>query len=281
MTAVELTPVEAGGSVGFDVADGVATITLNRPRALNAMNREVQVQLRAAWLRVKTDHDIRVAIITGAGDRAFTSGADRGGMDDLPHTAEQRSGRKVVPGSPGAESDLEQHIAPKTIGCWKPVIAAINGIACGGAFYILGESDILIAADNATFFDPHVTFGMVSAYESIHMAQRMPFGEVLRMQLMGSYERLSAARAKEVGLVSEVVPLPDLLAAAHRVARAIAAQAPGAIQGTVRAIWATREQARSVALAMSPHFLVMADPDEWTAGQKTFSSGDRVEWTLR
>ena len=93
---------------------------------------------------------------------------------------------------------------------WKPVIAAINGIACGGALYLLAESDILIAAEGATFFDPHVTYGMPASYESMLMVGRMPLGELLRMQLTGAAERISAQRAYQVGLVSEVVPLADL-----------------------------------------------------------------------
>ena len=189
----------------FDVREHVALITMNRPSVLNAINGEMRAELRDAWQTVARDDEIHVAVITGAGDHAFTSGADRSdfessaGVGSAGHTAE--SG--VIPGSPGAESNLEHMIAPKSTGCWKPVIAAINGIACGGAFYILGEADILIASDNATFFDPHVTFGMVSAYESIYMLQRLPLGEVLRMQLSGSAERLSARRALEIGLVSE------------------------------------------------------------------------------
>ena len=85
-------------------------------------------------------------------------------------------------------------------------VAAVNGIACGGALYMLGESDIIIAADHATYFDPHVTYGMVAGFESVHLLQKLPLGEVLRCMLLGGHERISAERAYQVGLVSEVVP---------------------------------------------------------------------------
>ena len=99
-------------------------------------------------------------------------------------------------------------------------------MACGGAFYLLGEADILIAAEHATFFDPHVTYGMPAVFEPALMLQRMPFGEVLRMTLLGNHERISAARALEIGLVTEVVAArPTSPAAAHRVAAAIAVAA--------------------------------------------------------
>lgn len=276
-------------TIKFDVADKVATITLNRPEVLNAINAQMQYDLKAAWERVRRDDGINAVVLTGAGEKAFCTGADRTVMSqvgkgevheaDDPATASMRG--DVVPGSPGHESTLEINVPPKAAGCWKPVISAVNGIACGGAFYLLGESDIIVAAEHATFFDPHVTFGMVSGYESMHMLQRMPIGEVLRMQLMGSHERLSAQRAHQVGLVSEVVPAADLEEAAHHVARTIASQSPNAVQGTLRAVWAARDMPRSVALPLSSHFIGMANLADWAEGQAKFAGGKRAEWRLR
>ena len=82
-------------------------------------------------------------------------------------------------------NDPGERINPKQNGLWKPVIAAVNGMACGGALYMLGEADIIIAAEHATFFDPHVTFGMVSGFESVHLLQKLPLGETLRLALLG------------------------------------------------------------------------------------------------
>jgi enoyl-CoA hydratase/carnithine racemase len=139
-------------------------------------------------------------------------------------------------------------------------------MACGGAFYLLGESEFVIAAEHATFFDPHTTYGMVSAYEAISMAQRMPYGEVMRMSLMGTAERISARRAYETGLVSEVVPGPALLDAALRAAAVIASHPTEAVQGTVRAVWSSREAARAQALAHAPHLIALGNlpPDRQT-----------------
>ncbi len=281
-------------TIRYDVEDHVAWLTLNRPEVMNAINLQMQNELQDVWKRIRLDSDVHVTVLTGAGDRAFTTGLDRTGMSmvggaaggDGPDIGEAERERwsyppEVVPGSPGYETELEHTVPPKSAGCFKPVIAAINGIACGGAFYMIGESDIVIAADHATFFDPHVSLGMVAAYESMHMLQRVPLGEVLRMQLMGSYERLSAQRAHQIGLVSEVVPKEQLREAAGWVASVIAQQSPNAIQGTLRAIWAARDNSRPAALNLAPHFIAMASLDDWTSGQSRFSSGQRIEWRLR
>src|SRR5215813_8695580 len=109
-------------------------------------------------------------------------------------------------------NDPGDNLGPKSCDLWKPVIAAVNGMACGGAFYMLGECEFLIAAEHASFFDPHVTYGMTASFEPIHMAGITPFTEIMRLSLMGNYERMSAQRAFQVGMVTEVVPGADLLA---------------------------------------------------------------------
>ena len=109
-------------------------------------------------------------------------------------------------------------------------------MACGGALYMLGEADIIIAAEHATFFDPHVSYGMVAGFETVHLLQKLPFGEMLRVALLGAHERMSAARAHQVGLVSEIVPADELLDRAMWVAEAIASAPALAVQGTLRAV---------------------------------------------
>jgi enoyl-CoA hydratase/carnithine racemase len=178
--------------------------------------------------------------------------------------------------------DPGENIGPKTSDLWKPVIAAVNGMACGGAFYMLGEVEFIIAADHATFFDPHVTYGMTAAFEPIHLMQKMPFGEIMRLSLLGNHERMSAKRAHDVGLVSQVVPAADLRDAASWAAEAIAAQPPLAIQGTVRAIWMGLEHSRSQALAEAYAYIGLGtSQDSIAEGQKTFASGKRIDWRLR
>jgi enoyl-CoA hydratase/carnithine racemase len=165
---------------------------------------------------------------------------------------------------------------------WKPVVAAVNGMACGGAFYLLGEVDFIIAADHATFFDPHVTYGMTAAFEPIHLLQKMPLQEVLRMALLGAHERMSAERAREVGLVSQVVPMADLVATTTWAADAIASAPPLVIQGTQRAIWMAREVARTQALDLAYLYTnIGTDTGVLVENQREFAAGKRVEWRLR
>ena len=261
----------------YEEKDGVATVTLNRPDVHNAFNVKMQDELRALWGALRGSDTVRCVVLTGAGEKAFCTGIDR---SDIIH-----EGRKVT-GSPGWSpfmfDDPGKNICPKTNDCWVPVIAAVNGMACGGAFYLLGESDIIIASEHATFFDPHVTYGMTSSFESIHMLQRMPLGEVIRMQLLGNYERMSAQRAHQIGLVSEVVPAGDLLGAAAWVAGIIASQPPLAIQGTLRAIWAGLDAGRTTALENGYTFVKIGTNDEsLREGQQAFASGKRPEWRLR
>jgi len=256
-------------TLGFEVADGVATVTLDRPARLNSFDTTMTRELHALWRGLRFDEAVRALVLTGAGDRAFCTGIDR--ADVIPQ-----------PRGPWMMDDPGLSIGPKTADCWKPVVAAVNGMACGGAFYLLGEVETIVAAEHATFFDPHVTYGMTAAFEPIHMHDRMPFGEIMRLSLLGNYERLSARRAYEIGLVSEVVPGPDLADAASWASGAIASQPPLAIQGTVRAIWAARELSNRQAVALGYAFVGLGtNQDSIAEGQRLFESGKRIEWRLR
>ncbi|GAA2292274.1 enoyl-CoA hydratase/isomerase family protein [Streptomyces kunmingensis] len=229
-----------------DRATGVAVVTLDRPHRHNAIDLETARELAAAWRGFRFDDDVRAIVLTGAGDRAFCTGIDRAA--DAPQ-----------PNSPFSTDDPLLTIGPKANDLWKPVIAAVCGMACGGAFYLLGEAEFVIADETATFFDPHTTYGMVSAYESVYLAQRMPPGEVARLALMGSAERLSARRALETGLVSEVTAPGGALEAALRCAGTIAGHPTEAVQGTVRAVWAATETARTHAFAQAPHLIALGN----------------------
>ena len=173
-------------------------------------------------------------------------------------------------------------LGPKSNDLWKPVIAAVNGMACGGAFYFLGECDILIAAEHATFFDPHVTYGMPAVYEPMKMLDRMPFGEVVRMSMTGNAERISAQAALRMGLVTEVVAANDLADAAARLAASIAANPPQAVQGTLRAIWAAQDLGRLGSRTMAASILSTAtDKAALLEGAAGFDSGDRPDPRIR
>lgn len=233
-------------SLRTDKETGVATVTLDRPARHNAIDQETAAELTATWREFRFDDTVRAIVLTGAGEKAFCTGIDRD--TDVPQ-----------PNSPYSMDDPLLSIGPKANDLWKPVIAAVNGMACGGAFYLIGEAEFVIAAEHATFFDPHTTYGMVSAYESIHMAQRMPYGEIARMSLMGSAERVSARRAYVTGLVSELTAPEELLPTATKAAEVIASHPTEAVQGTVRALWSSREAARTHALAQAPHLITLGN----------------------
>jgi enoyl-CoA hydratase/carnithine racemase len=266
----------------YEEKDGVAWVTMNRPDTFNAFNAKMQHELRDVWRGLRRNDAVRCAVLTGAGDKAFSSGIDR--VETMGDTGGPDRKQKVVGSgsTPFMFDDPGANIGPKSNDLWKPVIAAVNGIACGGAFYMLGEVDFIIAAETATFFDPHVTYGMAAAFEPMHMLQKMPFHEIMRMSLLGNYERLSAKRAFEVGLVSEVVPADELHDAAEWAAKTIASQPPLAIQGTLRAIWAARELSRSQALSMAYAFVGLGtNKESIQEGQKAFAAKDRPKWRLR
>ena len=178
--------------------------------------------------------------------------------------------------------DPGEQLGPKSNDLWKPVIAAVNGMACGGAFYMLGEVDIIIAADHATFFDPHVTYGMAAGYEPLQLLPKMPFGELVRLTLLGNAERMSAARAHQIGFVSEVCPLDDLRQRAGWVATEIARSPALAVQGSLRAMWAGRELSRSQSIGLGWAFVGLGtDRDSLAEGQQRFASGERAKPRIR
>ena len=256
----------------YEERDRVAIVTMNRPDVYNAFNLKMQHELRDMWRATRTNDDVRVVVLTGAGEKAFCTGIDR--EESIREYLEDPEGRNRSTGrvsTPFMFNDPGVNINPKQNDMWKPVVAAVNGMACGGAFYMLGEADVVIAAEHATFFDPHVTYGMVAGYESAHLLQKVPLGEMLRIALLGGLERMSAERAFQIGLVSEVVPAEELLERALWVANGIASAPALAIQGTVRAVWMAHEVARREALLqMSSLVLLGTEYDNLEAGQETF-----------
>ena len=279
----------------YEEVGGVAWVTLDRPAVMNAFNDVMQRELRDLWRWLRRHDDVRVVVLTGAGDKAFCSGIDRNEAMASPRGG-RRPAASADPGGPRPDDDVHigavstpfmfddpgDNLGPKSNDLWKPVIAAVNGIACGGAFYMLGEVDFIIAAEHATFFDPHLTFSMAAVCEPLQMTGRMPFGDLVRLTLLGSDERMSAQRALQIGLVTEVVPLDELRERAGWAASVIARSHPLAVQGTLRALWAGRELSRSQALAFAWAFLGLGnDPDALAEGQTKFTAGERVAWRLR
>ena len=265
-------------TIRVEIADHICRVTLDRPEAMHAFDDRMRQEVRATWRALRKLDDVRAAVLTASGDRAFCAGIDRD--MDMPALA----GRGGLYGTSNdfMYDDPGNDLGPKACDLWKPVIAAVNGVCCGGAFYLIAECDIIIAAEHATFFDPHVTYGMAAVYEPIKMAQRMPLGEVLRLTLLGSHERMTAQTALRIGLVSEVVRSDELREAANRLASIIASQPPDAVQGSLRAIWAANDMGRLDALAMAPSILTAGTrPEALAEGQEAFASGERIKPRLR
>jgi len=253
---------------------GVATVTIDRPDALNAFNGKMREEFRELWRAMRTDNDVKVIVLTGSGDKAFCVGIDR----DEPFSALDENSSLFGTSNNFMYDDPGDDLGPKSNDLWKPVIGAINAMACGGAFYFIAECDVLIASEKATFFDPHVTYGMAAVYEPIKMLRHMPFGEVMRMTLTGNAERISAETAQRIGLVTEVVPHDELADAANRLAQSIAASPATAVQASLRAVWAGADLGGPAALSNAPAIYAAGfDPAALAEGAESFSSGARIK----
>ena len=261
--------------------DGVAWVSLNRPEVRNAFNQRMQDELAEVWTAFRYDDDVRCVVLTGEGDH-FCTGIDRAEAVSEENNASMAAGDYPGYPTPWMYDDPGRDVGPKSRDLWKPVIAACQGMVCGGAFYMLGEVEFVIATDDAVFFDPHVTYGMTAAFEPIQMLSKMPFQEIMRLSLLGAHERMTAERAREIGLVSEVVPRADLLERAGWAARVIADAPPLVIQGTMRALWTALEVPRTQAIGMANLFTrIGSDAAAFKAGQDRFSSGERPQWRSR
>ena len=259
----------------FDVRDRIATITLNRPERLNAMNRELRDELREAWLRVKRDPEIWCAIVTGAG-RAFSSGAD----------VESLATGGFGPRDRWDELAIHERIRllpfPRRLFVHKPVIAAVNGVVAGASLDLVTESDIPIASEKATFVDPHVSLGYVSSHEMVNMARRVPVAWCLRMALLGSKERIDAKKALAIGLVTEVVPHEKLLERARELAGLVCENAPLAVWGTkmgiLRGLGLPIEQAEEIAAG---YLEVVEQSEDHAEGPRAFVEKRKPQWKAR
>jgi enoyl-CoA hydratase/carnithine racemase len=213
----------------YEVEERTATITFNRPDRYNAISRLMVKELNQAYAGAEADDDVWTLIVTGNG-KAFCSGADVEGIPadgKVPH-----EGRYL---SQYHEWEAPQEATPpRTMA--KPIIVAVNGICCGAGMDLVTTGDISIAADNATFFDPHVSIGLVSGREMVRVARTLPINVAMRMALLGKHERLSAQRAYELGFITEVVTSEELGARARELAEMVNRNAPLAVRGTRLAV---------------------------------------------
>jgi enoyl-CoA hydratase/carnithine racemase len=254
-------------TIQFELSDDhVATITIDRPEVLNAFDQRMCDEFVHAWELVRNDDSVHVAVLRAAGTRAFSTGVDVNHPLDFPDNVWNHD-------DPGAA------LGPRSNRVWKPVVCAVHGMVAGGAFYWINESDIVICSDDAEFFEPHVSYGLTAALEPIGLARRIPLGEVMRIALMGLDERMSAARALSIGLVSEVVPIAELHDRARSIAAVIAAKPTAAVQGTVRAIWESFDLGRTAALARGMAYTQIGNP--LGTAEIDRAGFVRPPWTLR
>jgi enoyl-CoA hydratase/carnithine racemase len=203
---------------------------------MNSFNATMVEEIDHVWREVRDNDDIHSVVLRAAGDRAFCTGMD---IQEGPWWTNVGVFHQEDPGA---------ILGPKAQRVWKPVVAAVHGMAAGGAMYFLNEADIIICSEDATFFDPHASGGMVSALEPIGLVHRgVPLGDVMRWALLGNEERINAQTALRLGIVTEVVERERLWDHAAALAGEIAARRPEGIQGTVRAVWESLDQAPSVA----------------------------------
>jgi enoyl-CoA hydratase/carnithine racemase len=236
--------------VRYEKRDHIAWVTIVRPAVMNALHPPANEELSRVWDDVATDADVRVAILTGAGDRAFSAG------NDLKWTAQHGVPRMPKGGFGGlvAREDL-----------WKPLIAAVNGVALGGGLEIALACDVIVASETARLGLPEPRVGLMAAAGGVHRLPRhVPLKVAMGMMLTGRH--VTAAEAYRIGLVNEVVPAAELLPAAERWAREIAECSPLSVQATKQA--ALQGLGRPVLEAMS---------GDYPAVKRLFTSPDVVE----
>jgi E-phenylitaconyl-CoA hydratase len=252
----------------FEIEDSIATLTLNRPDQGNSLTPELLSALETTWARIEDESAIRVAIITGAGDRHFCTGAavdvlrvGMGSLHNRPNAAVNRFTSRMC------------HVS-------KPVICAVNGLVNGGGLHFVADSDIVVSCAQAAFMDSHVSVGQVSALESIGIARRAGVGAALLMGLAGRAYRMPAERAYQLGMIDLIEPsAAEALARARSLAKGIAANSPQAVALTKRAIWSSTELPDPAAADFAWELLKShwAHPD-FEEGPKAFAEKRPANW---
>jgi enoyl-CoA hydratase/carnithine racemase len=234
------------------------------------MDAAMLAELESAWLELDRDPDVRVIVNTGNGD-AFQTGLDVRQLARDKAALREQSRRT---------RDATLRLTAWHNEVWKPVLAAVNGVCAGGGLHFVADADIVIAASDATFVDPHVSLGQVTAYEGIALVRKSPMEPVLRMALVGRNERMSAHRAYELGILSDVVDPPDRLRdEAQALAEKIAKNSPAAMAATKRALWGALELGLTDACRAGAGELVSmwGHPDQ-DEGPRAFAEKRDAEW---
>ncbi|HYK11416.1 MAG TPA: enoyl-CoA hydratase-related protein [Gemmatimonadales bacterium] len=242
----------------FDVKDGVAVVTINRPDKLNALNDQVMAELADAAEKIATDPAIQGTILTGAGPKSFVAGAD---ISDLA---------KQGPFDGKARAMRGQGVLRRLETCGKPVIAAVNGFALGGGCELAMACHIRIASENAKFGQPEVKLGIAPGYGG---TQRLPrlVGKGVALQLILTAEMIDAAEAYRIGLVNKVVPTNELMAESEKMLRGILSMGPLAVRLSMEAIDSGLEMTLDEGLLLEAnHFGLLAATEDTKEGLSAF-----------
>ncbi|MBI5618001.1 MAG: enoyl-CoA hydratase/isomerase family protein [Gammaproteobacteria bacterium] len=256
-------------AVHLEVDAHVAQITIDRPEAHNALDLDTLVSLRAHLERVRDDDDIRVAILTGAGGKSFSAGADLKTSLAVPapyaeavfHGTDEAARRGLY----------IRLIDINTLNVWKPLVAAVNGHCLGGGLELALQCELRIASTNATFGLPEVAVGTLPAISGVYRLQKaIPSALALKMALTG--ERIDATEAARIGLVSDVFAPEELLPAARRIAERIAGNAPLAVQAVKRlAVQAPHLNPADAQQLCEMYWAALRDTEDRAEGRKAFA----------
>jgi len=202
--------------IDYEKRDRIVLVTLNRPEAMNCLNPEDMEALGRAWIDFRDDDDLLVAVLTGAGDKAFSAGADLAQLIPRINAGEIR----LQPTNPAFLKGIE---------CFKPIVAAVNGFCLAGGTELLQGTDIRLAVPEAVFGLPEVKWALFPAAGStVHLPRQIPYCRAMEILLLG--EPISAKEALDIGLINRIVPRDQLLSEALKVAERLCANGPLALK---------------------------------------------------
>ena len=246
----------------------MARITIDRPERRNALSWPVVAQLRHAFAQAKADDDVRVVVLTGAGDKAFSAGADLAGMEGAGYTELHH-----------ARGELAL-LFEDMWALGKPTISRVRGFALAGGFGLALASDFVIASDDAQFGTPEIDVGLWAAMITVPLTRAMPPKKVLELMLTG--RRVPAQEAERIGFVNRVVPADELDVAVDELAGVLATKSPAAMRLGRDSFYAVWDLSASEALkVLHPMLTIVSGTDDAREGVAAFMEKRKPEWTGR
>jgi enoyl-CoA hydratase len=249
-----------------DRDEAVAVVTINRPKVLNALNRQTISELHRAIDELARDTGVRAVVITGAGEKAFVAGADINELAALSPVEGKEHGR------------TGQAVFDRIENLGKPVVAALNGFALGGGCELAMACTLRVAADTARLGQPEINLGIIPGYAG---SQRLPrlVGKGIALEILLTGDMISAARAYEIGLVNRVVPAAELLTEAKKLAATLASKAPVATRYIIEAVNHGFEMPQGDAQFLEASlFGLVATTDDMKEGTRAFLEKRKAEW---